>query len=153
MDTWLPALLALLPAAAAALVALGSYNRLQRGLQRVEESAANLRGMRSAGGVPPHDVLVAYNAAVRAHNSACRSWPSMWVARAARVSSLPYLPGTDAGWYFVRRGGMPQGPAPLDRLRAMCLDGRLGNDVIVAEAGTDRWQPIEVLLELPPRDP
>lgn len=48
-------------------------------------------------------------------------------------------------WYWLRRGGLPQGPVPAEHLLAMRLDGRLDADVMVARAGSDRWQPIATL--------
>jgi hypothetical protein len=126
---------------------LASRNRLQRSAQRVEECAANLRAVLAAGGTDAGSARRAYNAVVRAHNSACGAWPAAWVARAAGIRRASYLPGDETWWYWLRRGGLPQGPEPRERLLAMRLDGRLGDDVVVALAGTDRWQPIDVLAD------
>lgn len=49
-------------------------------------------------------------------------------------------------YYFMRPGGVPQGPAELTTVRAMVADGRLGGDALVSIAGTDLWLPMAQLL-------
>lgn len=73
---------------------------------------------------------------------------------AAQTSALQEMLGAlqhaevvpPARYFYMRPGGMPQGPTELTTLRAMLADGRLGGGVYVAEAGSNDWHPMAEVL-------
>lgn len=69
----------------------------------------------------------------------------LWTGRAPRSRGASGRADEAPLWYWLRRGSLPQGPVPVEQLLAMHLDGRLGDDVVVARAGSDAWQPIDRL--------
>jgi len=140
--------------AALAVLALLSYNRLQHSAQEVKEQTANLFAGWQCDDAGFRRRREVYNAAVKAHNSLCRGLPSAWVARLIGFRCLPYLdvPAAPAGdapvqpYFYLPPGGVPQGPAAMNQLRAMLADGRLPATALAAPAGSDEWQPIESVL-------
>ena len=61
-------------------------------------------------------------------------------------AALGDLQSTAPRFYYLRTGGLPQGPVELTTLRAMVIDGRLDGEALAAPAGTDRWRRVGELL-------
>jgi LemA protein len=61
--------------------------------------------------------------------------------RLASSTGAPQLPAGPQCFYLAP-GGVPQGPAAMEQIRGMVLAGQLPLNLLVAQAGTTQWIPI-----------